>query len=788
MKIRRLRILIIAGGAFAVVFGFFCLSEIPKYIILNYLSQDEILNAETVNALFLMGTFSVVFGWGAAGLALFWPELIERAVEVPRSELLYRASLIGTNILLFFGLALGIRSMRAYDKILIIVVAGAVLFFVEWKLGRHLARLYGILFNRWVGFFGYLAAGAYFFQLRFPFSTWREYLFSRDYPMFQYTIWLDYKILKQGWLYGWEPNFSAGYPTFLNLRSLLIPYLPFALLPPAVGFHLMIFAIYVSVPYLCYWVAKELSEDRDIAVLAGWAGVWAMTGYMWHILHWGMMPTFASIPFLMLALGFFVRAMRGSRWGVFLSGLFWAPVAYIHLGHFAHVALALFILAALYTWEQRSLRAAWALVRTTVLALLFAAPYLAEFARYRGHVILTNMFAYPAETVMETVRILMRTVSHFVPTLQWHWSARFEAMGFPDYGYFALFSIFFLVVLYLAFSGQRSHRQAGLLYTGAILVAALSFVPKFELSFQRMLYMAPPLMALAVGFWMGEAKKRGHVLPFYIIAILLVFYMRPFTREDAAIPTIPQRDAFDPMVVAKMRELGGNYILFENTASLNPYADLRREQERVDAAWDVHAPGFVFMETGKRLFSHPGYNPHPYYRLRGTYIATGTYEGRDLEEYGHEFFADLWKKWGVEYLVLWSRRAKRFFADAPGYTKVMEGERYLVCRFEGADPRAVETTGGTAGISYPDNFTAEITLDGVPEGTPVIVRANMFPGWRAECGGEPVELYEDEGRIAFDAPASGGTVTMHFPKRPWLFAVPALALLAGIFPSIRRML
>lgn len=788
MKIRRLRTLIIAGGALAVVFGFFCLSELPKYIILNYLSQDEILNAETVNALLLMGTFSVIFGWGAAAIALFWPELLQRAAEVPRSELLYRASLIGTNILLFFALALGIRSMEAYDKILVIVIVGAVLSLVEWKIARRLAGFYAIIFNRWVGFVGYLAAGAYFFQLRFPFSTWNRYLFSRDYPMFQYTIWLDYRILKQGWLYGWEPHFSAGYPSFLNLRSLLLPYLPFALLPPALGFHLMIFAIYVSVPFLCYWVAWNLSEDRDIAVLSGWAGVWAMTGYMWHILHWGMMPTFASIPFLMLALGFFVRAMKGSRWGVFFSAVFWAPVAYIHLGHFAHVALALFILAALYVWEERSLRAAWALLRTTILTLLFAAPYLVEFARYRHHVILTNMFTYPAETLMGTVRILLRTVSRFVPTLVWHWSARFEAMGFPDYGYFTFFTIFFLVVLYLAFSGRRSYRQVGLLYAGAILVSALSFVPKFELSFQRMLYMVPPLMALAVGFWMGEAKKRGHVLPFYILGLLLFFYMRPFTRPDSAIPTLEDRGAFDPTVVETIRELTGNHILFENTASLNPYADLTRDHEQIEAEWDVHAPGFVQLETGKRFFSHPGYNPHPYYDLRGTYIATGTFEGRDLDEYDHTFFADLWRKWGVEYFVIWSRPARRFFAEAPGYAKVMEGERYLVYRFEDAEAGAAATEGGSAKVLYPDNFTADVTLDGVPEGTVVVLRMNMSPEWRAECEGAPVELYAREGQIAFDAPSSECTVTMHFPKRPWLFAAPVLAALVGILLSIRRML
>ncbi len=797
MNTRRLRTLIIALGAFAVIFGFWCLSEMPKQLILRYISQTEIIGAETVDALNLMGTFSVILGWSAAAIALFWPEVIEHALAEESSQVCYRASLVATSILLFVGLATGIPGLHAYNAIIGILLAGVGFFFLEWWLSGYVARVWAVVFNRWTAFAGYLAAGAWLFQVRFPFSTWNHYIFSRDYPMFQYTIWLDYKVALQGWLYGWEPSFSGGYPTFLNLRSLLLPYLPFAALPPTLGFHLMIFSIYVGVPLLCYWVAWELSEDRDIAVLTGWAGVWAMTGYMWHILHWGMMPTFTSIPFMMLALGFFIRAMKGSRWGVFLSAVFWAPVAYIHLGHFAHVALALFVLAGLYAWEERSLRAVWAMARTTLVAALLAGPYILEFVRYREHVILTNMFSYPAETAIGTLRIFLQTLARFIPIMNWHWSARFEARGFPDYAYFALFTVFLPVVLYLAFSGERSHRMAGLLYTGAIMVSALSFVPRFELSFQRMLYMVPPLLALAVGFWMGEAKKRGHLLPFYVIAILFFFYMRPFiqpaedrTRQlNVAIPTLAERGDFDRAVIDRIGELpGGAYILFENIASLSPYADLARDFEQVEEEWDVHPPGFVHLETGKRLFSHPGYNPHPYYTLRGTYIATGTYEGQDVTDYGHDFFADLWRRWGVEYLCLWSRQSRRFFGGAPEYENILEGERFAIYRFRDADARAVAVRAGSAELSYPDNFTAKVRLDGVPAGSRVVLRVNWFDEWRATWDGEPVELYEHEGQISFDAPEGDGTLLMNWPKRRGLLLWPALAVAAGVFLSLRRML
>ena len=104
-----------------------------------------------------------------------------------------------------------------------------------------------------------------------------------------------------------------------------------------------------------------------------------MTGFMWHILNWGMMPTFTAIPFMMLALIFFVRALKGSRWGIFLCALFWAPLCYIHLGHAAHTAIVLFIVTVIWTFEERSLRAGFALARATIVTLLFSAPFLLEF-------------------------------------------------------------------------------------------------------------------------------------------------------------------------------------------------------------------------------------------------------------------------------------------------------------------------------------------------------------------------------------------------------------------------
>jgi len=789
LQIHALRNILIWAGTLLAVWGFFLLTPWPEWMIINWhIGHDEIINVETEAAFILAGTFSVVFGYGMVVLAIFFPDMIRKALALPRRELLYGISLFGTNILLFFGLALGIRSMIAYQMIIIVVFVGIAIFFIERYLSRYVAMLYKVLFNRWVAFPAYIAAGTFFFTLRFPFETFNRYVFSRDFPMFQYTMLLDWKVFKTGFPYGWEPAFSCGYPTFLNLRSILIPYLPFLAFPPALGFHLMFFLTYLAVPFLLYWIAKEISGDRDIAVMSGWAGVGAMTTYLWHILNWGMMPTFESIPFFLLTLGFFIRAMKGSRWGVFLSALFWAPVAYIHLGHFAHVGLALVVVAGVYAYEERNLRSTKALVSTGILTMLLSAPYLILFAHYRSHVILTNMYSYPIDTLMGMVRSFLVTVSHFVPSLIWDWRGYFDSRALPDYGYFALSTVFGLVIIYLVFGGDKSDRRAGVLYAGVIAVSALSFIPKFELSFQRMLYFVPLLMALALGFWMAMAKKRGHLLPFYILLTLLLFYTRYWWLDDRQLPTLPDRGAFDPAVAEKVKTLEGNYILFEDTASLSPYPDADKDYEKSDEAWDVHGEGFLHMATGKRFFSHPGYNPHPYYDLRSTYIATGTFNGKDVKDYPPEFFKDLFRKWGVEYLVLWTKQSNAYFGGDHDYEKVLDGVHYSIYRFTKADPRAVVTDGGSGEVDYPDNVTAVITVKGATPGTPVALRANYFPEWRAECDGKPVPLSNADGQIAFAAPASDCTVTLKWPQHQGYFLIPILALLAGLALSASKKL
>ena len=78
------------------------------------------------------------------------------------------------------------------------------------------------------------------------------------------------------------------------------------------------------------------------------------------------------------------------------------------------------------------------------------------------------------------------------------------------------------------------------------------------------------------------------------------------------------------------------------------------------------------------------------------------------------------------------------------------------------------------------------TLQNVEPGSRVVVRANHFPEWRAECDGKAVDLQNHEGLIAFAAPEGGSAVTLRWPQSRWLFWLPVAGLMAGIVMSFAR--
>ncbi|KPJ58424.1 MAG: hypothetical protein AMS15_08405, partial [Planctomycetes bacterium DG_23] len=208
-----------------------------------------------------------------------------------------------------------------------------------------LGRIFALFLKKKVAFpLIFIITLVLFFQF-FPPGELNQLIFKDDYGIFLYKTALDLECLKQGYLYGWDGAFLGGYPTFLNLRSVALLFLPLALIfPETIAFHLLILINFLAFPFLVYLAARQLLGEGKAPLLAGWCAVGLICGYRANILSWGMIPSFISLNLFLLSLIFLMGLFKGKRFSGFLLALVVSLSFFVHLGHFLHIILFLLVI------------------------------------------------------------------------------------------------------------------------------------------------------------------------------------------------------------------------------------------------------------------------------------------------------------------------------------------------------------------------------------------------------------------------------------------------------------
>jgi len=267
--------------------------------------------------------------------------------------------------------------------------------------------------------------------------------------------------------------------------------------------------------------------------------------------------------------------------------------------------------------------------------------------------------------------------------------------------------------------------------------------------------------------------------------VLLFFLTLDYAFSVPSIKHLQDIRDYHTGLVDKIQGLDGHLILFENMAINNPKRD--RDEDFPKAPLPhIHISNYIQRKTGKRFFSHPGFDPHPYHKIRNTYIVNGTYKGEDLQQMPIEQMNEILRKWGVKFLVVWSGRAKSYFERYPPYYQIIYADfRFAIFEFLKADPRSVVTESGQGEIISETHFAINLGLKSIKAGERVILRYNYFPLWRAfwQNGGkrQEIDLVDYDGQISFISPAAGDyTVHLVFRKE-WWWALLSLAGLGGLF-------
>jgi hypothetical protein len=294
--------------------------------------------------------------------------------------------------------------------------------------------------------------------------------------------------------------------------------------------------------------------------------------------------------------------------------------------------------------------------------------------------------------------------------------------------------------------------------------------PQLGIVLARELYLYPLLLAPVLAAFTARLPAR---LAAATIAVLALFVAVPFA------PVWHERDvrAFNGPLVDQMRRAPGQMVLVENNPHWNMIATPGQRSER--SKFSSHYEGLLPEATGKRFFGQPqdGYHRSTF---RDRVLAGGAFRGMAIADTPADDFSDELRRWGVTRLFVWSEPSARYLDASPRFSLIWHDTPWREYELVDADARQVEVTRGSGRLVSYDGLSAVVALDGVTTGSLVTVRTNYFPAWRASAGPRRIELFSDEGQLAFVAPADGTyEVRLAYPARTGFIAFAWLQALVG---------
>ena len=220
---------------------------------------------------------------------------------------------------------------------------------------------------------------------------------------------------------------------------------------------------------------------------------------------------------------------------------------------------------------------------------------------------------------------------------------------------------------------------------------------------------------------------------------------------------------------------------------VSPHRDMDSDPQRRTprTPFDVHFEGLLPGVAGQRFYTQM-WDGWIWNVFRGQVVGAGTFAGRAIELTPPEAFEAEMRRWGVKHLFVWTDASRTYLARTGSFAELWRGGLWSHFELKDVDTRAVITTTGAGQLRDLSFLGGTVDLAGVASGSPVIVRANYYPAWRAYAGGREVPLYSSSGQMAFDAPDSGSyVVRLEYPRYRWLSILALLAAIAGTWVLTR---
>lgn len=603
-----------------------------------------------------------------------------------------------------------------------------------------------------------------FFQW-FPPSTWNQLPFLDNWATrFQVTV-EGLELYGRGVATGWRWAFLGGYPTSTDISQTLstIGAVPMLLFGDRIGFHLIHLLVLVGLPVLLYLDLRLDAEDRSIAGLAAGLAALLVTGWFSYFMtRSGDTNSMAGVFCAVAALLGSHAAAAGRRWGAPLLVGAMALMGQCHTAFIVYTGAILAVESLFYRDPRRLLRAGIGVAA----AILTALPLTWESWRYPDFVNVSNA-AHPSPPFVW---------GEFFKRVYYN----VEIMFLPHRWFNDFTGVLKIMLPAILFVAARPRGRAAFFAWATLTVLALRFLddPVFGFAFLRPIHLFPLVVAPPLAAFLYRLKAPALVLATFVA--LLGAYVQVSWNP---VPHAADRRDLDPALVEYVRTLDGALVLFENAYHRDMDGSLQRVSERTP--FQVHGEATLARETGKRFYAGL-WDGWQWSVFRDNLLAGGAFKARMLSLWAPDDVAAELRKWGVRHVVVFSDAAQSFFSAHPDYRERWREGRWVAYEFLHADTRSVVTAAGAGTLGDMDWLGASVDLSDVHANDEVVVRTNYYPAWTAVADGQPVPLYARDRQLAFKAPRDGTyRVTLEYPRRRWLLAVAALALVLAIVMCAR---
>lgn len=593
---------------------------------------------------------------------------------------------------------------------------------------------------------------------RLPLSTWTQIPFKDDYtPLYQAAV-NGVHLLKQGSVVGWNWGLLGGYPTSTDIAQsfALLTFIPMLIFGEAAGYHVLHAIAFLAIPLLIWWDVRQ--DDPDASVLAaGFACVFT-AGYFAYLGNSGDTNSLLGAFCCAVAMIGSRAARLGRRWGgpVLFLGL--ALGLYSHVAFVVYAGIYLLLEAAYY----RDFRAVVRLAIASTLAIVVSLPVHWESLRYPAYVSFNNTVYNPGAPI--DWPLALRTIYYNIEILA------LPHRWFNDYR--SLANVWLPALVVMAFAPGRS--RVAFYACAVVLTQGLLRLNTSEIGalFDRIQHMMPVLAGPALaGFVLRFSGTRK--LAVALVALIGLYVATSF-EPVRHVRTL--RD-FDPPLIDRIAAADGNLILVE----VSPHRDMDSDPRRrtPNTPFDVHFEGLLPGVAGQRFYTQM-WDGWIWSVFRGQVVGAGTFAGRAIEETPPAEFVAEMRKWGVKHLFVWTDASRQYLVRSGSFTERWRGGLWSQFELNDADTRQVVTASGTGRLSELEFLGGNVELADVEAGTPVVVRTNYYPAWRASKDGRDVPLRAHNGQIVFNAPESGSyTVRFEYPRYRWLSVLAvSVALLA----------